>query len=406
MTNVMKGVRVVEVAEYAMAPSAAAILSDWGADVLKIEHALRGDPIRGLKAWGVSAEAGGFTYLWEPFNRGKRSMGLDIANPEGREILLRLVAEADVFLTNFLPDARRKLGIEVADIRAVNPKIIYGRGSAHGPKGQEAERGGFDGLTYWHRSGAGVSAMPAETDALITLPAPAYGDSQTGTALAGGISAALFHRERTGEGLVVDVSLLAAGMWAMQASMVGANLTGLAELPHSNRRTAPSPTSNYYRTSDDRFIALSMLQSDRYWGALCRLFGREDLAADPRFSTLEARSENNRACIVELDGVFAAHPLAYWTELLSQQEGQWAIVQVAKDLNNDRQAWDNGYIQTVDYGDGRSLNLVSAPIQFDETPPKLRPAPEHGEHTEQVLLEELGYDWEGIMGLKDRGVIQ
>ncbi|MGA0606651.1 CaiB/BaiF CoA transferase family protein [Phenylobacterium sp. VNQ135] len=405
MTKVMSGVRVLEVAEYAMAPAAAAIMSDWGANVLKIEHAERGDPIRGLRAWGVAPDVGGFTYLWEPFNRGKRSMGLNIATPEGRNILLRLAKNADVFITNFLPDARRNLGIDVADLRAVNPKIIYARGSAHGPKGPESERGGFDGLTYWQRSGAGVSAMPADTTDLITLPAPAFGDSQTGTALAAGVSAALFHRERTGEALVVDVSLLAAGMWAMQASMVGANLSGMPELPHSNHSTAPSPTSNYYRCSDGRFIALSMLQSDRYWARLCTLMGRADLANDPRFCTIDKRAENNRACILELDSVFEQHPLPYWTEILAQQEGQWAIVQVAKDLNEDRQAWANGYIQTVDYEDGRSLNLVSTPIQFDESPPELRPAPEHGAHTEEVLLEELGYDWDAILELKQQGVI-
>lgn len=405
VAKVLEGVRVVEVGEYVMVPAAAAVLADWGADVIKIEHAERGDVVRSLTSWGVRPGINGFTYVWEAFNRGKRSIGLDLTVPAAREVLAELLRDADVFVTNLLPRTRAKLGIDVEDIRAINPRIIYGRGSAHGPLGPEAGRGGFDGLTYWQRTGAGLSAMPNDESDLVTLPAPAYGDSQTGCAFAGGIAAALYHREKTGEAKVVDCSLLSAGMWAMQAALIGANLCEVEMLKNSDRATASSPLTNHYRTSDNRFVALAMLQGDRYWTTLCAVLGREDLAADPRYATVEARGVHNVECIRELDAIFIQHPLAHWTHLLSQQEGQWAAVEPVTTLNADPQARANRFVQTVDYGDGRSINLVTSPVMFDEQAPDLTPAPGLGAHTELILNEELGMEWERIFELKEQGAI-
>lgn len=406
MLAVLKGIRVVEVAEYVMVPAAAAVLADWGADVIKVEHAERGDIVRSTTSWTVRPGIDGFTYVWEAFNRGKRSVGLNLTVPEGREVLEELVRTADVFLTNFLPRSCEKLGIRPEDIKRINPKIIYGRGSAHGPKGEEAARGGFDGLTYWMRTGAAMSAMSMREGAeLVTLPAPAFGDSQVGMAFAGGVAAALFHRERTGEAPVVDCSLLSGGMWAMQAALIGANLCKVEMLKNSDRTKAASPLANHYRTSDGRFIALAMLQGDRYWADLCVLLERPDLATDPRFADVEARGENNIACINELDEIFRRKPLAYWTDLLSKQGGQWAAVESVTNLNTDPQALANRFIQEVDYGGGRSINLVTSPVMFDEEAPELRPAPGLGAHTEAVLVEDLGFGWDKITKLKDRRAI-
>jgi crotonobetainyl-CoA:carnitine CoA-transferase CaiB-like acyl-CoA transferase len=400
----MEGVRVLEVAEYAAAPAAAAVLADWGADVIKIERPGRGDAMRGINAFGVAPGVGGFDALWEPFNRGKRSVGLDLSHPRSADALRRMIAGADVFITNFLPAARRKLSLDVEHVRAINARIIYARVSAHGTKGPEADKGGFDGLAYWQRSGAGMQATPELADELVTLPGPAFGDSQTGMALAGGISAALFHRERTGQGSVVDISLLSAGLWAMHAGFYGANVTGRKMLPRANRKAALSPTSNNYATKDGRRIALSMIQSDRYWADLCRLVGREDLATDPRFADLQARAENNVACIAELDAIFAQRTFEEWCALLGRQEGQWAPVNVVTDANHDPQVLANGYVAEVDYGDGRSTKFVTAPVQFDEEAVQLAPAPALGQHTEEVLLD-LGIDWPELAELKDDGAI-
>jgi crotonobetainyl-CoA:carnitine CoA-transferase CaiB-like acyl-CoA transferase len=405
MTAVLEGVKVLEVAEYAMAPAAGAVLADWGADVIKIERADRGDSVRGaVSNWGDSQNAGGLSHLWEPFNRGKRSVGVDLRTPEGREFVLKLAEGADVFLTNFLPAARRRLRLEVDDLRAVNPGIVYAQGSAHGPVGPEAERGGFDGSTYWLRSGLGWAATPDGYDGVVTLPGPAVGDIQTGLALAGGIAAALFHRERTGWAPVVDTSLLGCGVWAMQASLAAANIARLEDLPHADRRTARNPLWNVYCTSDRRYLALAMMQADAFWAPLCRVIGRDDLAGDARYATFEARAANHVACIADLDAVFAAQSLAHWETVLAQQDGPWARVQIVTELNDDAQVWANGYLQSVDYGEGRRLTLSPVPVHFDGAAATLRPAPPHALHTEEVALE-LGLSWERILQLKDAGAI-
>ena len=402
VSGVMKGVRVLEVAQFVLAPSAAAILCDWGAEVIKVEHAERGDFMRGLSAWGVPADIDGVNFLWGPFNRGKRSVGIDLKMAEGRGILLELARRADVFITNCLPSARKRLGIDVTDIRAANPDIVYGRGSAHGPRGSQADLGGFES-TYWFRSGA-ASGATRPGDELVTVPSPGFGDSQTGLALAGGLVAALFHRERTGEALVVDSSLLASGIWAMQAALTGATLTGCDELTPVGRYAQANPIGVHYATADGRFVKLSMVDSDRYWAGFCKAIGRNDLVGDPRFTDAAARKRNSRACVEELDVEFRRRPLVEWTEVLGRQRGPWSVVQVVGELEDDRQAVENGYLQSVRWGEGRKLTLAPAPIQFDEATPKLARAPELGEHTVEVL-QELGYDLEEIARLKRQGAV-
>lgn len=402
MTAVMKGVRVVEVAHVALAPSAAAVLCDWGAEVAKVEHAEHGDFVRGLTSWGVPADVEGVNFLWASFNRGKRSVGVDLTVAEGRDVVLELVRRADVFVTNYLSATRAKLGIDVEDIRAANPDIVYGRASAHGPKGTQANLGGFES-TYWFRSGAASASTRAGAE-MATLPAPAFGDSQTGLALAAGLVAALYHRERSGEALVVDASLLNSGIWAMQASLLAAHVTGRDELVPIARYEQANPVSLPYATRDGRFVKLSMVDSDRYWRGFCEAIGRRELVDDPRFANHTARAANRRACIEELDAEFAKRPLAEWIGILSRQGGPWSVVQVVTELRDDRQVLDNGYIRDVDGGNGHKLPLAPAPVQFDERGPELARAPELGEHTEEILLE-LGYDWEAIARLKDKGAV-
>src|SRR5215831_3838098 len=211
----LEGIRVLEVAMYGFVPSAGAVLADWGADVIKVEHAVTGDPQRGLRQTGVFKVEGDPNPNVEHANRGKRSIGLDMSRPEGLDVLYSLARTADVFLTSFLPAARRKLRIDVEDIRAVNPRIVYARGSALGPRGAEAERGGYDMTAFWARASTAASITPPGFQGLVSPPSPAYGDTISGTNLAGGIAAALLRRERTGETSIVDVSLLGSGLWAM-----------------------------------------------------------------------------------------------------------------------------------------------------------------------------------------------
>jgi crotonobetainyl-CoA:carnitine CoA-transferase CaiB-like acyl-CoA transferase len=406
----LTGIRVLEVAEYAVAPSAGAVLADWGADVIKVERATRGDAIRGLRHDGMETNADAFNFIFDPFNRSKRSIGVNLASAEGREIVMELARRSDVFLCNFLASTRRKHRIEADDISAVNPSIIYALSTAYGTRGPRVDHRGYDALTYWYGTGAATSTMLASSDEPAPLPGPGFGDAQTGMALAGGIAAALFHRERTGEGSVVHVSLFAAGVWAMTSSLVGANLRAQGAAgawdkpPWWDRTNVYNPLFNIYRTVDSRFIALNMLQPDVYWELFCKLIGRVDLIADPRFATIEPRAENRQACIRELDATFGAQPLAHWEAALRDLTGPWSVVRAVEDLNSDPQVWANGYLQEVEYHDGRKLTLTTPPVHFDDTPPKLRPAPGHVAHTEGVLLE-MGIGWDEIGRLKDLGAI-
>jgi len=231
----------------------------------------------------------------------------------------------------------------------------------------------------------------------------AFGDSAGGMTTAGGIAAALFRRERTGEPSVVDVSLLGTAMWILAPDIVLAKFTD-QEMPVFPRNQAPNPIVNSYRTKDERWIFLNMLQPDRFWADLCRHIGRPDMMADPRFENGMARFQNREACVAELDAVFGSRTLAEWRERLATVEGVWAPMQTAKEVGNDPQALANGYLAEVDRGDGTTFTLVASPVQFDETTPALRPGPDMGQHTEEVLLA-AGYTWDDLAALKEAGAI-
>jgi len=400
MSRLLEHVKVLEVSMWAYVPSAGAVLADWGADVVKVEQPVVGDPLRGLSIGGVvGATEDGFNAWWELYNRGKRSVGIDLHSERGRELLLQLVDGCDVFLTSLLPAARRKFGIDVDDIRARKPDIIYACGSGVGPAGPENEKGGYDGMTFWGRGGPQAALTPPGAKPIL-MAAPAFGDVTSGMALAGGVAAALANRAVTGEGHVVDGSLLATAAWMMQASVAYADNPAASELLSTT--TAPTifnPIANTYRTSDDRWVSLMMLQADKYWGELCRtVLERPELADDPRFADIKVRGENAQACVSILEEIFATRPLGEWRERLSRQDGQWEAIQTAAELARDPQAVVNGYVQEVDYGD-RTVPMASAPVHFDRTSPTLGHSPELGADTEAVLLE-LGLDWDQIIELK------
>ena len=401
MTGVLNGVRVLEVAAWTFVPAAGAVLADWGADVIKVEQPGAGDPQRGLVTSSLmTGSAAGVNYLIEQPNRNKRSVAIDLKAPGGRDLLLALAARSDVFLTNWLEPARRKVGIDVDDICAVNPSIVYVRGSSHGPAGPESHRGSFDSAAVWSRSGV-ASAITPPGEYPIVQPA-AYNDLAGGQTIAGGIAAALLRRERTGEGSVVDVSLLGLGMWLMSAEIVMSRAYGLTTpLPRNDRAKSPNPLVGNYRTRDGRFVALMMLQSDRYWTDFCRVAGVEDWI--DRFPGAAERYKRRTELVGLLDDLFATRDLAQWREVLSALEGAWAVVQTPYEVAEDPQAVANNYAQTVRKGD-LEFPLVTNPVQFDGEAPELRPAPEVGQHTEEVLLE-AGYSWDDIAELQSSGAV-
>lgn len=397
----LEGIRVLEVAMYGFVPSAGAVLAEWGADVVKVEHAVTGDPQRGLRQTGMLRVEGDPNPNIEHANRGKRSIGLDMSVPGGREVLYELARRADVFLTSFLPGARAKFGIDVEDIRAVNPKIIYARGSALGPRGEESTRGGYDMTAFWCRAGTAATITPAGTPGMIGPPGPAYGDTISGTNLAGGIAAALLKRERTGEPSVVDVSLLGSGFWAMGHTVALTKHLGqrMEALPPGVHGAPNNPLVGLYTTADSRYISFVMMQPTKFWADVCRHVDLPELADDPRFATVEKIAANTADAVELLTKAIATRTLAQWSERFATLAGPWAPVQDTLQAVDDAQIRANEYL--VRAGE---LDLVANPVQFDVTAPHTGPAPGFAEQTDEILME-IGLDWDRIIELKTAGAV-
>jgi crotonobetainyl-CoA:carnitine CoA-transferase CaiB-like acyl-CoA transferase len=402
----MEGVKVVEVAQFTYVPSAGATLADWGATVYKIEHAFTGDAQRGMLGYGPAAVVEGtYSPIMEHPNRGKRSIGLDVGHPEGLRVLHRMVEECDVFLTNFLPEARARLHIDVEDIRAVNPQVIYARGSALGHRGPESLKGGFDSASYWARGGGSMGVTPPDLSAKpLNMPAPAHGDTLGGLTIAGGVAAALFKRATTGEPSVVDVSLLSVGAYACALSVDISLLTGDPWVwPPNELPGAPvNPVVGYFETADAKWIYLAMLQPGRYWADFCRHIEREDLVDDPRFDTDEKLIANAQEAAFIVQAELLTRPLDEWIECFHDLEGQWSVVQDSVQVGHDEQLRAMGYFAPVIDADGKPRELITNPIQFDERPTVTTRAPQFSEHTDEVLAE-FGYTEEQILQLKIDG---
>ena len=406
-TKVMDGIRILEVAQFTFTPAAGAVLADWGADVIKVEHPVRGDTQRGfLNMGGVQLDPLRHTLIEHP-NRGKRSVGVDVSTPEGQEVLYELAKTADVFLTNYLPQVRQKNKFDVEHIRAVNPNIIYARGSALGNKGPERELGGFDGTCFWSRSGISYSMTPAEMPGPIPQGIPAFGDSIGGMFIAGGISGALFHRERTGEALELDVSLLSTAWWASGALISQVMETGVMmrnAMPTSGG-SLRNPFQGNFRTSDGGTINLCILSPTGLIRDTFEHVGVPEAADDPRFADVYKLIENAGAASDILVKAFASKPFAYWREHLRTMKGQWAPIQSFEDLLTDEQAIANDMIIEVEAADGgKPLKLVRGPVQFNGEPLETSRAPQASEHTELVLME-LGMEWDRIEAYKAKGAI-
>jgi crotonobetainyl-CoA:carnitine CoA-transferase CaiB-like acyl-CoA transferase len=394
----LEGVRVVEVASWTFVPAAGAVLAEWGAEVFKIEPPEGGDPQRGLVSSGmVPGATDDFNFFVEQPNHGKKSVAINIQHPDGREALLKLCATADVFLTNLLEAPRKRAKVDVDDIRAVNPNIVYVRGSGQGPKGPDADRGGYDMAAYFARSGV-MNALSYGEDPYGPTMTAAFGDLPGGQTIAGAVAAALLKRERTGESSVVDVSLLNFGMWVNAPDIVISKILG-APMPKMTRFTVPNPLVNRYLTKDGRLIMLVMLQGVRFWPELITAVGRPDLAADERFADPMNLAMNAQEGIAILDEIFATRTYDEWRDVLNEVKGVWAPVQQGLDLHTDPQAVANGYIAEVEMASGASYPLISNPTQFDEQPNAVTRAPDLGEHTDDVLRS-LGYDDEAIIALK------
>ena len=407
MVRVMQGFRVLELAQFTFVPAAGAILADWGADVIKVEHPLRGDTQRGfLNMGGIQVNPDRHPLMEHP-NRGKRSVGIDVSTPGGQEVLYELAKTSDVFLTNYMPRVRQKNKFDVEHIRAANPNIVYARGSAYGDKGAERDVGGYDGTAFWTRSGIGYALTPEGLGGALPQGIPGFGDSIGGMNIAGGISAALLHRERTGEALEVDVSLLSTAWWAAGASVTQGMEAGevMRNAMPGSANPSVNPFMGNYQTSDGGTINLCIISPTGLIRDTFEHLGIPDAADDARFADVLPLIQNADAAAELIAKAFAGKPFEYWRQHLKTMKGQWAPFQSLIELADDEQAIANDMIAEVELASGgEPFRVVRGPVQFNHEPLVTTRAPQASEHTEIVLME-LGMDWDRIAELKESGAI-
>jgi crotonobetainyl-CoA:carnitine CoA-transferase CaiB-like acyl-CoA transferase len=400
VTGPFDGVRVLEVASWTFVPAAGAAMADLGADVIKVEPP-PGDPQRGLMNLLGGAERPGPNPFIEIPNRGKRGITLDLVTGSGRDLLLELAATSDVFLTSYLPATRKKLGIELEDLRKANSQIVYACGHGWGARGPMRDTGGFDLAAGWASAGMAYK-MTRPGEEPMFQPA-AFFDLQGANAIAGAIGTALFQRERTGVPTEVDVSLLGIGIWTLSPDIMAGPFVG--NMPGPDRTRAPNPLTNSYPTSDGRWLYLVCLQADRFWVELCDVIGKPELASDERFSNMVVRAQNAKVCIEELEATFRSATLDDWRRRLAGFTGVWAPALTPAEVHGHVQVGHNGYLPEVTSNDGTTFRLPAPPMQFGGLPPLPQgPAPELGQHTEELLLE-LGHDWDAISNLRNDGAL-
>ena len=399
MPGPMQGIKVVEMGVWVAGPSCAAILADWGADVIKIEPPA-GDPFRGLFASALGA-AIPVNPPFEIDNRGKRSVCLNFENDEARAIGRRLLDDADVFVSNMRPRVLEQFGFSYEELRKTNPGIVYCQVTGHGPENPDRDRAAYDIGAFWARAGVGAS-LTADGQP-IPQQRGGMGDHMTGLSGAAAISAALFHRERSGEGQRVAVSLVRTGVYMMGWDYALELRLGVQTKPY-DRFHAPNPIINCFQTKDGRWMWLLLLQGDRHWPDLLRAIGRDDLLNDDRWNDITQRRVNAETMVEELDREFAKRTLEEWAPILDRENVWWAPVNTITQALQDPVVQSSGAVVDVDGGDG-PVRLVNTPVDFYATPNAPQGlSPELGQHTEEVLLE-LGFDWEQIIAMKQAGAI-
>jgi crotonobetainyl-CoA:carnitine CoA-transferase CaiB-like acyl-CoA transferase len=379
------------------------MLGDLGAEVIKVEERVGGDPGRGLlRAQGLDLTDRP-NFYFEASNRNKKSVTVDLKQPDGVEIVRRLAERADVFVQNFRQGVAGRLGLDAAALRARNPRLIYASATGYGPEGPESGAPSFD---YLGLARSGIMLAAGEPDDPPLAIAGGIADQMGAVMLAYGVLAALLAREKTGRGQEVDASHLGSMAWLQGLGLSARLMLGRA-LPRVHRRYATNPLWNHYQCADGEWLALSMLQADRYWGRLCEVLGIPEAAGDERFATMLARMGSAGDCVTLLDRTFATKPRAEWLQLLATR-GDFivSIVNSVDQLPDDPQVRANGYVTTFDHPAFGPTQVVGVPVRLSETPGRIGlPAPEFGQHTEEVLTELLGYSWDDIARLKDAQVI-
>ena len=405
MKRPLDGVRIIDWTIWQQGPVSTMMLADLGAEVIKIEERVGGDPGRGVLsiAGALVGATSGPNFYFEANNRHKQSLTLDLKNPKAIEIVYQLAEKSDVFVQNFRKGVSDKLGIGYAALSERNPQLIYASATGYGPFGPDAGEPSFD---YMGLARSGIMTAVGEPQMEPLSIAGGIADQMGAIMLAYGVMAALLAREKYGMGQEVDISHLGS-MTALQGLNVACKSILGKEFKRMPRAAAPSPLWNHYKCSDGKWICLAMPQQDRYWSDFCTVLGIEHVLADPRFATMGDRADNAKELIPILDAVFASRPRDAWMQALKEGgDFIYTVVNTIADLPTDEQMLANEYI--VDYEHPRigKTQLVGVPVRLSKTPgdPK-GAAPEFGEHTERILTELLDYSWEDVAKLREEEVI-
>ena len=405
MAGILDGLKVLEVANWVAAPSTCAILADLGADVIKIEHPDTGDPVRSvtLNHRGMVPYTGGVNTIFELLNRGKKSLTVDLTNPQGQEVVQKLAAQVDVLVTNLTPHRQERYHLQYEDVSESNPRIIYLALTGYGPEGPDRDRSGFDAAAFWARSG--IMGSLGEPDSPPVPNRYGMGDQTTSLAMTAAIALSLYERDRSGVGQRIDCSLLNTGLWIIGCNIMAALHSGRA-VEHVSRTEVGNPLSNYYDCADGKWIQMVMNESERFWDGFCRAVGLEHIVDDPRFASHTLRVQNNRELIRILDGLFLTKPRAEWAKMLDTEYCIWAPVQTLDEVVEDPQVSANGYTDKLNHPEDGEFRILKTPIQFSRTPAQIQGlAPELGEQGDQILLD-LGYSWDDIIALKEKNTVR
>jgi crotonobetainyl-CoA:carnitine CoA-transferase CaiB-like acyl-CoA transferase len=421
----LEGIKVVDVSQVAAVPMCARHFADFGADVIHVEHPVTGDSWRVFQAVTAAQNAcapSDFNYNFENFNRNKRGVTVDLSQESGREIIYRLVEQADVFVSNLRLFELEKFKLEYNDLCKINPRIVCGNVSGYGKTGPDRNLPAYDATAYFARSG--IPSMLSDPGTFSLGYRPAVGDNVAALALAYGVMMALFQREKTGVGQEVDISLLHTALYQFSFDVAGALATGLdfddwresppeellaqaqaitMQLMAFRSAKATSPLTGMYMTKDFKALIFVVLQPDRYWAKFCKAIGRQDMADDPKYQSIEGRAEHIVFLRQAITEVFLTKTLDEWRPLL---EGMpYAPMQSVKEAINDPQARESGCFVAYDHPEHGRIEAVANPVILSKDPATVRmPAPEFSQHTEEVLLE-IGYQWEDIARFKEQGVI-